>query len=84
MAWSLISQSSTKIVKEAVLDTVDHKLLNEVCNVRSTSENIAAYFFSNLKSICKNNELNLEKVALWESQTSCIEVAEDDELRASN
>jgi len=67
-----------KIVKEAVIDKVDHKVINEVINFRATSENLASYFYDTLKVICTDYELKLEKIVLWESQTACSEVSEDD------
>ena len=67
-----------KMVKETMLDKVDHKLLNGVFSFQVTSENVAGYFFGVLKEVCEKNDLKLEKIALWESQTSCIEVIEAD------
>ena len=67
-----------KIVKEVVIDKVDHKVLNDVVNFRATSENIAAYFYDTLQVIFKEHNLKLEKVVLWESRTSCVEVTDDE------
>jgi len=67
-----------KMVKETVLDKVDHKVLNDVFSFQATSENIAGHFFELIKEECKKYDLKLEKVALWESRTSCIEVCEAD------
>ncbi len=68
----------SKIVKEVVLDKVDHKVLNEVLSFTATSENLAGYFYEILQEACQEYNLKLENVALWESQTSCIEVSEAD------
>jgi len=68
----------SKIVKEVVLDKVNHKVLNEVLSFTATSENLAGYFYEILQEACQEYNLKLENVALWESQTSCIEVSEAD------
>jgi 6-pyruvoyltetrahydropterin/6-carboxytetrahydropterin synthase len=67
-----------KIVKETVLDRVDHRVLNDVFDFQATSENMAGYFFGVLKEVCEKHDLTIETVSLWESNTSCIEVSEAD------
>lgn len=64
-----------RMVKDTILDQVDHKVLNEVFDFRPTSENLASYIYYSLQKKFKFNSLNLEKVALWESGKSCIEVS---------
>lgn len=64
-----------RMVKDTILDQVDHKVLNEVFDFRPTSENLASYIYYSLQKKFKFNSLNLEKVALWESEKSCIEVS---------
>lgn len=67
----------SKIVKEVVIDKVDHQVLNEVFSFRTTSENIALYFYDLLHDKCKDNGLNLENVVLWESPNSSIEISSE-------
>lgn len=64
------------MINEVVIDKVDHKVLNEVFDFRTTSENLASYFFRTLTVKCEEIGLRLEKVILWESQHSCIEISE--------
>jgi 6-pyruvoyltetrahydropterin/6-carboxytetrahydropterin synthase len=63
------------MVKDTILDQVDHKVLNEVFDFRPTSENLASYIYHLLQEKLKCNSLKLEKVALWESEKSCVEVS---------
>ena len=63
------------MVKEAVLDQVDHKVLNEIFDFRPTSENLASYIYNSLQEKFKVHSLKVEKVALWESEKSCVEIS---------
>ena len=63
-----------RIVKEEILDKVDHKYLNDLFEFRTTSENMAAYFFSLLNRRLEAVDIVLERLLLWESSTSCVEV----------
>ncbi len=64
-----------RLVKDNILDQVDHKVLNEVFDFRPTSENLASYIYHLLQEKFKFHSLKLEKVALWESEKSCVEVS---------
>lgn len=63
-----------RIVKEEILDKVDHKCLNDLFNFRTTSENLAAWFFTVLSKRLEAGDIVLEQLLLWESSTSCVEV----------
>jgi len=71
-----------KILKDstrAVLETLDHKYLNEVPDFLETnpsSENIARYVFDRLKPILEGHPVTLKKVAVWESETACAAYSE--------
>ncbi|MCM8796030.1 MAG: 6-carboxytetrahydropterin synthase QueD [Candidatus Omnitrophica bacterium] len=55
---------------EKVLETLDHKYLNNIIyfrKVNPTSENIAKYIYNRLRSEFKG----LQKVTVWESEDSC-------------
>ena len=69
-----------KILKKelnAVLDTLDHKDLNELPAFKGespSSEMISAYIYSKLKE----RIVQLSKVTVWETQTSCCSYFEAD------
>ncbi len=65
-----------QMVQNTVLDQVDHKVLNEVFDFRPTAENLASYIYHLLQEKFNFHSLKIEKVALWESEKSCVEVAE--------
>ncbi len=66
-----------KIIKqktEAVLDTLDHKFLNELepfSSMNPSSENIACYLFEILSREVNSDNVNVSKVTVWESDTAC-------------
>lgn len=63
-----------RIVKEEILDKVDHQCLNDLFDFRTTSENLATYFFEALNKRLNLCDIVLERILLWESSTSCVEV----------
>ena len=65
------------IVKAEVIDKMDHKVLNEVLPFRTTAENMAAYIFGILTDRLQANEVKVEKVKLWETPDSYVEVCLD-------
>lgn len=58
-----------------ILKKLDHKFLNETAYFKRnnpTSENIAKFIYLNMSPyIKKNKSIKLEKVCVWETQTSC-------------
>jgi 6-pyruvoyltetrahydropterin/6-carboxytetrahydropterin synthase len=66
-----------KILKEflnEILDTLDHKYLNELDffnGMSPSSEFIAKYIFEELEKKLKNTDANVFEVCAWESSTSC-------------
>lgn len=62
------------IVKDEVIDKVDHKLLNDVFSFRTTAENMAAYIFEVLTNKLKPFGVKVDKIKLWETPDSCVEV----------
>lgn len=62
------------IVKAEVIDKVDHKVLNEVFSFRTTAENIAAHFMGVLIDKLRPFGVKVEKIKLWETPDSCVEV----------
>lgn len=63
-----------RIIKEEIIDKVDHKILNEVFEFRTTSENLAAHFYQVISGKLKAYDVVVHKVALWETPNSCVEV----------
>ncbi len=56
-----------------VLDTIDHKYINEIPFFRdraSSSEYIAMYIFGELKKLIGKEEVALKEVRVWESEKS--------------
>lgn len=63
-----------QIVKDEIIDKVDHQNLNEVFSFRTTSENLAQHIFDVLTDKIQQHGIVVEQVILWETQNSCIEV----------
>lgn len=63
------------IVKETILDKVDHHCLNDVFDFRTTSENLAAYMYTQLAERLAASDIVLDRLLLWESSTSSVEVS---------
>lgn len=62
------------VVKGEVIDKIDHKVLNEVLPFRTTAENMAAHIFSVLTDKLQLSGVIVEKIKLWETPDSCVEV----------
>jgi 6-pyruvoyltetrahydropterin/6-carboxytetrahydropterin synthase len=54
-----------RIVKENVLDKLDHKFINDVLKKQSSAENISIWIWDQLK-----DSLPLHEIRLWETPTS--------------
>ncbi len=62
-----------KIVKELIVEKLDHKILNEILTqMNTTAENMVVWIFEELENYLKehNKEIRVEKVVLWETPTS--------------
>lgn len=59
----------------AVMETLDHKFLNELeifgDSVPPSSENIARYVAVSLKEMLDNPDLRVARVSAWESKNAC-------------
>ncbi|MGA3084821.1 MAG: 6-carboxytetrahydropterin synthase QueD [Thermodesulfobacteriota bacterium] len=63
-----------KAATQEVLDGLDHKYLNELVpfNVENpSSEHIARYLFHELSRRLNDNQVQVSKVSVWESDTAC-------------
>ena len=69
----VIDFADLKAALQKITETVDHTYLNDKEElINPTSENIAKYYFSELKKILPK-EPSLEKVRVWESHKSWVE-----------
>jgi len=62
-----------KAKTKEVLDTLDHRYLNELSFFRSqnpSSENLAAYIFSEVSRRIDQGSRRVSRVSVWESETS--------------
>ena len=53
---------------------LDHKYINEVPpfdTINPSAENIARFFYDELSARLKNSRAGIEKVMIWESESSC-------------
>ncbi len=66
-----------KVLKKetkALLETLDHKYLNDLpafTDLSPSSENIARYLFEELEKVFTAHQVALEKVRVWESDNAC-------------
>jgi 6-pyruvoyltetrahydropterin/6-carboxytetrahydropterin synthase len=71
--------SDLKKATHAVLETLDHKNLNDVeyfKKVNPSSENIARYIYLQLKTQLQQYNCRLHEVGVWETDTSCAVYSE--------
>ncbi|MFB3924553.1 MAG: 6-carboxytetrahydropterin synthase QueD [Syntrophales bacterium] len=58
-----------------ILETLDHRCLNELPCFRQTnpsSENVAAYIFHGLAEKAKSSRVRISKVTVWESEDARV------------
>ncbi|SDF78552.1 6-carboxytetrahydropterin synthase QueD [Sporolituus thermophilus] len=63
------------IIKEQIIEKLDHKILNECFPFRPTSENMALYIFDYLNTALASDDVKVVRVVLWETPTSYAEVS---------
>lgn len=61
------------LVQKVIIDKLDHKVLNNVCDFNPTAENLAQWIFKVLDNIFESDEYNLHSVKVWETEDSCAE-----------
>jgi 6-pyruvoyltetrahydropterin/6-carboxytetrahydropterin synthase len=64
------------IVKNKILNRIDHRYLNEVFDFSPTCENIACWLWSEIEREISSSGCTLKKIVLWETPTSYV-VIED-------
>lgn len=67
----------SQIVKNAVLEQLDHQDLNAVTGVYTTAENLVHWVWSELLNHGLSKEL-LHRVRLWETETSFAEITQQE------
>lgn len=65
------------VVKDEVINKIDHKILNDIYPFRTTAENVADHIFDVLTEKLLPYEIIVEKVRLWETTDACVEVSND-------
>lgn len=65
------------IVKDEVIDKIDHKVLNEVFSFRTTAENMAAHIFTVLTEKLQSVGVRVDNIRLWETPDSYVEVGHE-------
>jgi len=72
-----------KEMKQATRDIakrLDHRYLNELkpfTDINPTAENIAAYFFNELKNRLNDDRIRISAVTLWETERACVRYSEE-------
>jgi 6-pyruvoyltetrahydropterin/6-carboxytetrahydropterin synthase len=66
------------MVKNNVLDTIDHRYLNEVFEFNPTCENIGIWIWQTIDKFISKTDCILEKIVLWETPTSFITIDKSD------
>lgn len=60
-----------EIVKEAVLNSLDHSCINDILP-QPSAENIAVWVWNQLKPILHSDNYDLHEIEVWETKTSGI------------
>lgn len=64
------------IVNTEIIEQADHKLLNDVYDFRTTSENLARHYYKVLEQKLSPLGVEVYRIRLWESPTSYVEVGQ--------
>jgi len=64
------------IVNTEIIEQADHKLLNDVYDFRTTSENLARHYYNVLEQKLSPLGVAVYRIRLWESPTSYVEVGQ--------
>ncbi len=68
-----------KWLKE-ILDRMDHQHLNDLpffAGTNPSSENIARYIYKEMQKQAKDNAVNVQRVKVWESESSALSYSEE-------
>ncbi len=70
-----------RIVKQSVVDRLDHQYLNAILPpMNTTAENMVVWIFEQIaQALAKEgSKARVERVVLWETPTSCAEVSREE------
>ena len=67
----------SSIVKERVLNVLDHSYLNEILQ-QPTAENIAVWIWKQVEQAVMRDNCKLETVEVWETASSCAILCSED------
>jgi 6-pyruvoyltetrahydropterin/6-carboxytetrahydropterin synthase len=79
-AGLLVDFGVVKARTKEVLEEVDHKYLNELAAFQDrnpSSENLARYLYERLAAIFDQDGVQVHRVNVWESDTSCASYYQD-------
>lgn len=68
-------------VMKEIADTLDHRYLNEIPpfnTINPTAENLATWFYQQLKLQITGNTAKLVAISLWETERASVRYSEDD------
>lgn len=65
----------SQIVRNAIIERLDHRDLNEVTGLRTTAENLAHWMWDTLTTAGLSEPL-LYRIRLWETQSSYVEITQ--------
>jgi len=67
-------ENLSRIVRNSILERLDHYNLNEVTGIHTTAENLAHWIWDTLKTAGLSEEL-LYRIRLWETESSSVEIS---------
>ena len=79
-AGLLMDFGAVKARTKEVLEEIDHKYLNELAAFQDrnpSSENLACYLYERLGAIFNCDGVTVQRVNVWESDTSCASYYQD-------
>jgi 6-pyruvoyltetrahydropterin/6-carboxytetrahydropterin synthase len=79
-AGLLMDFGAVKARTKEVLEEIDHKYLNELAAFQDrnpSSENLACYLYERLGAIFNSDGVTVQRVNVWESDTSCASYYQD-------
>ena len=65
----------SQIVRNSIIERLDHRDLNEVTGLRTTAENLAHWMWDALLAAGLSPQL-LYRIRLWETQSSYVEITQ--------
>jgi 6-pyruvoyltetrahydropterin/6-carboxytetrahydropterin synthase len=79
-AGLLMDFGVVKARTKQVLEEIDHKYLNELAAFQDrnpSSENLACYLYERLGALFTSDGVKIQRVNVWESDTSCASYYQD-------